>query len=51
VELNFAGLPAGADDRYFFDLAHNRRANWQPLGLDQRARPGLTDDGWNRHFP
>ena len=27
VELNFAGLPAGADDRYFHDLDGNRLAS------------------------
>ena len=35
VEMNFAGLPAGADDRYFHDLDGNRLGQ-----LGTQARPG-----------
>jgi len=40
VELNFAGLPAGADDRYFYDSQHQ---NLGQLGsqLDLHAVDGL----------
>jgi len=46
VEWNFAGMPAGADDRYFYDVSQ------QPLGelgrqLDLRETTGVgLVDGW-----
>lgn len=40
VELNFSGMPSGADDRYFYD---HQRARLGQLGqkLDLRGIPGL----------
>jgi hypothetical protein len=45
VELNFAGLPARADDRYFYDAARNRLGHlgaW--LDLPDADRLGLADE-------
>ncbi len=45
VELNFAGLPAGADDRYFRDADGNRLGQLgQRLDLADAAGLGLTDE-------
>lgn len=45
VELNFAGLPAGADDRYFRDTDGNRMGQLgQRLELTDVAGLGLTDE-------
>ena len=46
IEMNFAGLPSGADDRYFSDTAGNRLGQ---LGeqLDLRDATGLSlSDRW-----
>jgi len=46
VEFNFSGMPAGADDRYFYDVDGNRLGQ---LGtrLDLRDVPGLgLADDW-----
>ncbi len=46
IEMNFAGLPSGADDRYFSDAAGNRLGQ---LGeqLDLRDATGLSlSDRW-----
>ncbi|MDY0167800.1 MAG: DUF1926 domain-containing protein [Thermoguttaceae bacterium] len=45
VEMNFAGLPAGADDRYFRDADGNRMGQLgQRLDLTDVAGLGLTDE-------
>ncbi len=45
VELNFAGLPAGADDRYFHDLDGNRLGQLGArLDLCDAAGLGLCDE-------
>jgi 4-alpha-glucanotransferase len=45
VELNFAGLPAGADDRYFSDSVGNRLGQLGAhLDLDDVFGMGLTDE-------
>jgi alpha-amylase len=44
IELNFAGLPAGADDRYFQDGEGNRLGHLgQPLDLQDAQSLGLSD--------
>ncbi|MGD9647959.1 MAG: alpha-amylase/4-alpha-glucanotransferase domain-containing protein, partial [Pirellulales bacterium] len=45
VEFNFAGLPAGADDRYFFDARHQHLGHlgsW--LDLHEVTELGLADE-------
>ncbi len=45
VELNFAGLPAGADDRYFFGKNRTRLGQLgTPLDLAEAAELGLVDE-------
>lgn len=45
VELNFAGLPSGADDRYFHDLNGNRFGQLgSTLDLQEATQLGLTDE-------
>jgi alpha-amylase/alpha-mannosidase (GH57 family) len=45
VELNFAGLPAGADDRYFHDAGHRRLGQLgSRLDLDPSSDLSLTDE-------
>ncbi|WP_145087819.1 alpha-amylase/4-alpha-glucanotransferase domain-containing protein [Anatilimnocola aggregata] len=45
VELNFAGLPSGADDRYFHDLTGNRFGQLgTQLDLNDINQLGLTDE-------
>jgi alpha-amylase len=45
VELNFAGLPAGADDRYFYGHEHQRLGQLgSRLDLADAAELGLADD-------
>jgi 4-alpha-glucanotransferase len=45
VEFNFAGLPAGADDRYFHDLEQNRLGQLGTrLDLADVQGLGLTDE-------
>lgn len=45
VEFNFAGLPAGADDRYFVDTAGNCLGQLGGrLDLQQTTGVGLTDE-------
>ena len=45
VEFNFAGLPAGADDRYFSDLDGNRLGQLgTQLDLADAFGLGLTDE-------
>jgi len=45
VELNFAGLPAGADDRYFHDAAGSRLGQLGArLDLRDATGLGLTDE-------
>jgi alpha-amylase len=45
VEFNFAGLPSGADDRYFHDLAGNRLGHFgSKLDLADVQNIGLTDE-------
>jgi 4-alpha-glucanotransferase len=45
VELNFAGLPSGADDRYFHDLNGNRFGQLgTTLDLHDVNQLGLTDE-------
>lgn len=44
VELNFAGLPAGADDRFFYDASGTRLGDLgQQLDLDDVKQFGLID--------
>lgn len=44
VEMNFAGLPAGADDRYFFDEHRQSLGHLgTQLDLPQRKQIGLID--------
>jgi len=45
VELNFAGMPAGADDRYFYDAQQNRLGQLGTrLDLFDAAGLGLVDE-------
>jgi alpha-amylase len=45
VELNFAGLPAGADDRYFYDAGHQRLGQiGTKLNLVDIQELGLVDE-------
>jgi len=45
TELNFAGLPGGADDRYFFDAERNRLGHLgSSLNLKHRKSIGLSDE-------
>ena len=45
VEMNFAGLPAGADDRYFFNLERQRLGQLgSRLDLTHASSLGLTDE-------
>ena len=46
VELNFAGLPAGEDDRYFYQQAGNRRLGHlgSRLDLDDGSELGMVDE-------
>jgi alpha-amylase len=45
VELNFAGMPAGADDRYFYDLEHRRLGQLGArLDLVDALGLGLADE-------
>lgn len=45
VEMNFAGLPAGADDRYFFNLQRERLGQLgSRLNLTDASGLGLTDE-------
>lgn len=45
IEWNFAGLPAGADDRYFFDLSQRRLGQLGTrLDLDAAQGLGLADE-------
>jgi len=45
VELNFAGLPSGADDRYFYDANHNRLGQLgNKLNLVDVQELGLVDE-------
>jgi hypothetical protein len=45
VELNFAGMPAGADDRYFYDLEHRRLGQLGTrLELADTMGLGLVDE-------
>jgi alpha-amylase len=45
VEMNFAGLPSGADDRYFFDLEHHHLGQLASrLDLTNVNGLGLTDE-------
>jgi len=45
VEFNFAGMPAGADDRYFNDLEHNRLGQLGTrLDLSDVQGLGLVDE-------
>jgi alpha-amylase len=45
VEFNFAGMPAGADDRYFYDLEHRRLGQLDArLDLVDAMGLGLVDD-------
>jgi alpha-amylase len=45
VELNFAGLPAGADDRYFYDAGHHRLGQiGTKLNLVDIQELGLVDE-------
>ncbi|MCL2623449.1 MAG: DUF1926 domain-containing protein, partial [Planctomycetaceae bacterium] len=45
TELNFAGLPGGADDRYFFDTEGNRLGHLgSTLNLKHRKHIGLSDE-------
>jgi len=41
VEFNFAGMPAGADDRFFYQDDPSRRLGQLGLKLDLREVPGL----------
>ena len=44
VELNFAGIPAGCDDRFFYDSAKTRLTDMGTVqNLDPREFLGLTD--------
>ena len=45
TELNFAGLPGGVDDRYFFDTEGNRLGHLgSTLNLKHRKYIGLSDE-------
>ena len=45
VEFNFAGMPAGLDDRYFLDVDGNRLGQLgEKLDLDNVQGLGLTDE-------
>lgn len=45
VELNFSGMPAGADDRYFYDASGCRLGQLQTeLDLPATPRIGLVDE-------
>jgi len=45
VELNFAGMPSGRDDRYFYDGNHGRLADLgTPLDLTDLDELGLLDE-------
>ncbi len=45
VEMNFAGLPSGADDRYFSDLQGNRLGQLgKRLDLHDTSGIRLTDE-------
>ena len=45
VEMNFAGLPSGADDRYFYDANHNRLGQLgSKLNLVDVSELGLVDE-------
>jgi alpha-amylase len=45
VEFNFAGMPAGADDRYFYDADQNRLGRLgKPLDLADVEGLGLVDE-------
>ena len=45
VEMNFAALPAGADDRYFYDAERNRLGQLgQELDLRDATALGLVDE-------
>ncbi len=45
VEFNFAGLPAGADDRYFYDSEHHRLGQLgTPQDLTDAHGLGLVDE-------
>ena len=45
VEWNFAGLPSGADDRYFSDVDNNRMGQLgERLDLDNHSTIRLTDE-------
>jgi alpha-amylase len=45
VELNFAGMPAGADDRYFYDVEHRRLGQLGArLDLAEVMGLGLVDE-------
>ena len=45
VELNFAGMPSGADDRYFYDESGRRLGQLQTqLNLPETTRLGLVDE-------
>ncbi len=45
VELNFAGMPTGADDRYFYDESGRRLGQLQTqLNLPETTRLGLVDE-------
>jgi alpha-amylase len=43
--MNFAGLPSGADDRYFYDANHNRLGQLgSKLNLVDVSELGLVDE-------
>lgn len=45
IELNFAGLPAGADDRYYFDENGDKLGGFgSKLDLHEISRLGLRDE-------
>ncbi len=45
VEFNFAGMPGGEDDRYFYDANGERRGQLQvPQNWNDAARIGLVDE-------
>ncbi|MEK6247139.1 MAG: DUF1926 domain-containing protein, partial [Planctomycetales bacterium] len=45
VEWNFSGMPAGIDDRYFYDAQHNRLGQLgEQLDLQDTSGVGLVDE-------
>ena len=52
VEFNFAGLPAGAEDRYFLSDGHRAWANWAPAWTCPRpAAWNWSTSGWESTWP